>query len=133
MTIQDRAAKVLQEIDAALALAKKATPGPWKQGRYDFETNRIYAAYAKQICDCPTNRAAEFTDDSRFIATARTLLPASLRCLKTAIDGLLLIVSDDKRAARELANHFDVDDSMPPEYAPAKTLTTLCDQWEAGR
>lgn len=44
------------------------------------------------------------------IATSRTLLPTSLRCLKTAIEGLL---------------------AMPPLDIRFHALNTLCDQWEA--
>ena len=52
-------------------------------------------------------------NDATFIAGSRTLLPASLRCLKTAIEGLL-------------------EDVIPYSWK-AELLTTLCDQWEAGR
>ena len=38
--ITDRAAQVLREIDAALALAEKSTQGPWETGAASYQ---IYA------------------------------------------------------------------------------------------
>ena len=91
MNIQDRAALVLQQIDAALALAEKAK-----------ELETLFAA----------------PEHASFIAASRTLLPASLRCLKTAIEGLLEIMACGILSAPATAQ---------------RQLTTLCDQWEAAR
>ena len=119
--IQDRAAKVLQEIDDALAMAEKATPGPWEvSGRTIFHYE---PGIGNRICD-------SYGKDSDFIAASRTLLPKSLRCLKTAIEGLLPVVMQVK-------NHHpdDMDRGRCPHclaLAGASTaLTTICDGWEA--
>lgn len=73
MNITERAALVLQEIDAALAMT----------------------------------------------ANSRTLLPTSLRCLKTAVEGLLYLSEYSEQA----------DECGCYKYAVEK-LTTLCEQWE---
>jgi hypothetical protein len=110
--ITDRAAIVLQEIDAALEMAEKATPGPWYQG-CDLNS-AVFDRQGRDIVpDCDP-------DDAAFIATSRTLLPASMRCLKTAIEGLLKTIKP-----------FRFPDEDRPEAHDA--LTTLCDQWRAAQ
>lgn len=122
MNITERAALALQEIDAAIALAEKATPGPWR----NTDTG---AANVLAFPDQPNRNRPEFDgalymhtsnrhNDAAFIAASRTLLPKSLRCLKTAIEGLLSAIA--------------VASPLMEEHLTAG-LTTLCDQWEAGR
>lgn len=111
MTITERAAIVLQEIDAALALAEKATPGPWITAPEHIEDREIWNKTG--ICFA----SAKEPSDRAFIATSRTGLPTALRCLKTAIEGLLKV----RDATVQLRAHAD------------PLLTTICDQWEAGR
>ena len=115
MNITEQAATVLQEIDAALAICEKATAGPWEHYHEEmppsmlctlsFETVRVKGGgnLFRQ------SEAANAT----FIAASRTLLPASLRCLKTAIEGL-----------KWLSLH-------PDNVIGNKTLTTLINQWNS--
>jgi hypothetical protein len=113
MSITERAAQVLQQIDAALALAEKATKGPWiAEDSWVGKDNSAVATTCHYAHDA----------DAAFIATSRTLLPASLRCLKTAIEGLL--------AAREW--NEQTGEEFMPSYA-AESLAAICDTWDAGR
>jgi hypothetical protein len=114
--ITDRAAIVLQQIDAELALAEKATQGPWTTGYIMESESRVY--------DCDTNRLLDAhgrasSANATFIATSRTFLPASLRCLKTAIGSLKAI-------------YIAASNEADSEFA-AKALTALCDQWSAAQ
>ena len=109
MSITDRAQKVLAEIDAALALAEKATKGPWIA-----EDSWVGKGNSAVATTCHYAHDAD--------ATSRTLLPASLRCLKTAIEGLM--------AAREW--NEQTGEEFLPRYA-SEALTAICDQWQAGR
>jgi hypothetical protein len=121
--ITDRAAIVLQQIDAELALAEKATPGPWR----NIDTG---AASVLHFPDQPKTNRPEFDgvfylhtvnrrEDATFIATSRTLLPASLRCLKTAIGSLKAI-------------YIAASNEADSEFA-AKALTAILDTWEAAQ
>ena len=113
-SITDRAAQVLQQIDAALALAEKATPGPWHSQNPSY---RVYVGNVKSsppIAEMLTHTSHERDTDATFIAASRTLLPASLRCLKTAIEGLLEIY--------DATDGYDTADVV---------LTALLNQWEA--
>lgn len=124
MTVTERAAKVLQEINFALAEADNATPGPWRTwGTTVVAGPGIDVADAITVASTWQRSALGYprTGDSNFIAASRTGWPKALRSLKTAIEGLLSV--------------------MPPcptlEPSPllrdhvAACLTTLCDQWEA--
>ena len=115
MNITDRAAQVLREIDAALALAEKATPGRWAD-RFNHES--VFGTMHQVMTE---ERPGYFwainglggdmsPADAAFIATSHTLLPASLRCLKTAIEGTLAM--------------GDFGHSL---------CAALCDQWEAAK
>lgn len=121
---------MLQEIDAALALTEKATPGPWiwdgrdlwHQGEsYEGANPHLYAGINK---DERLAKSVSFQANTAFIAASRTLLPASLRCLKTAIEGLIEMTADacdnDGRGCQCVC------------FADS-ALTTICAQWEAGR
>ena len=109
-TITNRAAKVLAEIDTALALAEKATPWPWGFSPFAENDGRVYdylqgmSQGIGMINTWPMPNAA-------FIAASRT----SLRCLKTAIEGLLC----------EGTRYYGAGVNTPHE-----TLNTLCEQWE---
>lgn len=135
MTIQHRAALVLQQIDDALALAEKATPGPWQVTGCDKHANKD-TAYIKvrgtrlgakwQIADVRFIEAENFSGQKEaqqlaaFIAASRTLLPASLRCLKAAIEVFL----NDKVWNELYKQYVRRHDSLT-------VLTTILDQWEA--
>jgi hypothetical protein len=120
-TITDRAAIVLQQIDAALALAEKATPGPWTTGNTCIGIPSVFGE-TKAVCLFQTRSNSEsYTlpnakDHATFIAASRTLLPASLRCLKTAIGALKAI-------------YIAASNEADSEFA-LRTLANLCDQWE---
>ena len=112
-SITTRAAQVLREIDEALALAEKATPGPWHSQNPSY---RVYVGNVKSsppIAEMLTHTSHERDTDAAFIAASRTILPKSLRCLKTAIEGLL-----------PACGYW---------VGCAEALTTLCDQWEAAK
>ena len=135
--ITDRAAIVLQQIDAALALAEKATPGPWTAQPADSPqimspknehcVSTTYGCYATK---------EDKANNATFIAASRTLLPASLRCLKTAIEGL--IEADEWIAAAQ-------DDALSAEaYGRAERyreasedcaarLKSILDTWRAAQ
>ena len=135
MTTTERAALVLQQIDAALALAEKATPGPWRVTGCDKHTNKD-TAYIKvrgtrlgakwQIADVRFIEAENFTEQKEaqqlaaFIAAARTLLPVSLE-----------IIRDDIKTWLEIMQV--VGTSTEAWHKANNRLTALCDQWEAGR
>lgn len=114
--ITDRAAQVLQQIDAALAQWEiEVTAGPWHKG--GGLNSEVFDGEGRDIVpDCDP-------DNATFIAASRTLLPASLRCLKTAIEGLLRVAFLETGAS---------DESYVGRVA-ASTLTTLLDQWEAAK
>ena len=147
MTIKERAAKVLQEIDAALELAEKATAGPWTVEKY---TNyHGYSVWGSGCCiaerwykDAVTDDSAkEIAGDSAFIAASRTGWPTALRCLKTAITGLILsccshcdgsgvINHGGSGEGKENLEYCEVDCQGIFDEAH-KALTTICNQWES--
>lgn len=89
MTIQHCTALVLQQIDAALALADKAK-----------ELETLFAS----------------PEHAAFIATSRTLLPTSLRCLKDDIQWFLEVLAMPTAPLHQMID---------------ARLAALCDQWEA--
>lgn len=119
MNIQQRAVEVLQQIDVALALTEQATPGPWKSSPNYLIGGWWVQDKVAEAKECSVTDAC-YEGDATFIATSRTLLPASLRCLKTAIEGLLKI-------------QYVVETSTEAWLVANNALTTLCDQWEARR
>ena len=128
-SITSRAAIVLAEIDAALALAEKATPGPWEIGN---ENNQCCDVSLPKDLTISLDRQGRFASafviersemlgNAHFIAASRTLLPASLQ-----------IIRDDIKAWLELRDSLQVgrDDVTTWDFCNRR-LTTLCDQWEA--
>ncbi len=99
MSTTERAQKVLAEIDAALALADNA--------HGDAPPDYTYCQGLADYYEAATN-------DSGW--------PKSLRCIKTAIEGLLAAKEWNEQTGEEFA----------PSYA-AESLTAICDQWQAGR
>jgi len=124
--ITDRCALVLQQIDAALEVAKKATPGPWTQYitaewppgwigvRQNVASDTLTETHVATV-----GRVNDAEHDVAFIATSRTLLPNSLRCLKTAMQAI--------------AWYNDSAEDKTERKIALRTLTTLCEQWEASR
>jgi hypothetical protein len=112
--ITDRAAQVLREIDAALALAEKATQGPWiAEDSWVGKDNSAVATTCHYAHDA----------DAAFIAASRTLLPASLQ-----------IIRDDIKAWLELRDSLKVgrDDVTTWDFCNRR-LTAICDQWRAAK
>lgn len=93
MNITDQAAKVLAEIDAALAICEKASAGPWATklsvGDYNVKVTNIWTNIVGKRIGAITHKNPDHESNATFIASARTVCPKSLRCLKTAIEGLL--------------------------------------------
>lgn len=131
MNIIEQAAIALQEIDAELALAEKATVGPWtlgkgvktireqgKAGPYGFVARTHLAGEF-----CPRNDK-EKNDNASFIAAARTVCPTALRCLKTAIEGLLEIYKYD-------SGNGCCDYGCDTPTIAENLLTTLINQWNS--
>ena len=122
MNIQERAAKVLQEIDAALALAEKATKGPWRKAKTCVGIPaamvgcQSVALFGIRRNDNDRFDLPNHKEDATFIAASRTGWPTALRCLKTAIEELLPVSK---------ANYDDCCDFA------RNTLTTICNQWES--
>lgn len=116
MNITDRAARVLQEIDAELALADKATPGPWTNDG----TRHLWHKWSKEKAAADPNgyegehiTLGRFNEgDFSFITASRTGYPLALQCLRDALNSIL-------RGCGGLIDYG--------------TLTDICDRWEAGR
>lgn len=124
-TIQEQAATVLQEIDAALALADKATAGPWEHYHEEMPPSMLCTLSFETVRVKGGNNLLRQNkaSDAAFIAAARTVCPTALRCLKTAIEGLLRIAESETSAdPYEACNH--------PSDAN-ETLTTLINQWNS--
>lgn len=110
-SITDRAAQVLREIAAALAMAANLPPERWETDR-EAKRPAVFTEAGDFIGGDMT------PDNAAFIAASRTGYPLSLRCLKTAIDGLL-------RAYKYKSEHN--------RNGIGATLTTLCDQWRVAK
>ena len=121
-SLTEQAATVLQEIDEQLALADKATAGPWTASE---ELGTIRSGYGQDllaVCSL-TVIQREAQRNAAFIASARTVCPTALRMLKTAIEGLLEIAESETSAdPYEACNH--------PSDAN-ETLTALINQWNS--
>ena len=123
-SITDRAAQVLREIDAALALAEKATPEPW-------EADALSESFVwPQGCDNDNGEiikvyTAKSRHDCAFIAASRTQTPKLLAMMRTAIEGLLEVIA------------VTAGNSV---WAPSKgqrqasdAIAALCNQWSAAK
>ena len=104
MSTIEKANQVLAEIDAALALAEKATAGPWIS-----EDEWVGKGHSAIATTCHYAHDA----DAAFIAESRTLLPTSLRCLKTAIEEWVYLA-----------------ETIPFRHMAIEPLTTLLNQWQ---
>lgn len=87
---------LLVQIDALLALADAATPGPWRlltggciKGPENIPTPRGMASVQVAVATAAQNMATGERDaNAAFIASARTDWPASLRALRVAVGAL---------------------------------------------
>jgi len=123
MNITERAAKVLQQIDAALAMVDKATPGPWNVENLTPARHDVVKPSGGKITSifrandgCHEYRGAALPD-AAFIAASRTILPTSLEIIQDDIKAWLELLP-----LAEFVNHI-----------PEQRLTAICDKWEAGR
>ena len=134
MNLTEQAAIVLAELDAELAICEKAAVGPWyywdQKGNDLISTGKVEGTL---ICGLAgfQSKKPEF----RFIASARTVCPTALRCLKTAIEGLL---QTRKSAAAIKKIHWGDDgdcgaDGRACDIYDFSTdaLTTLINQWNS--
>ena len=140
MNLTDRAAQVLQEIDAALAICEKATVGPWRAIAGDsycayptvikdkgphfilFDVNDV----EKETAEADT-RFPGMDIDAAFIAASRTVCPTALRMLKTAIEGLLEnLYIPQVDASNE---YFECCESYADDEK--QRLTALITQWNS--
>jgi hypothetical protein len=121
MNITEQAAQVLREIDEALALAEKATPGPWFQPQSAKHLIYTHPAGGDNVLAMDDRLGAY--EDAAFIATSRTLLPASLQ-----------IIRDDIKAWLELRDSLQVgrDDVTTWDFCNRR-LTAILDAWEAAK
>lgn len=113
-SLTDQAAKVLAEIDAALALAEKEIAPEFVMPTGYVGLNNKGEHYRVGW----HHGAAEY---DTFIAAARTVCPKALRCLKTAIEGMLRVAFLETGAP---------DQSYVGRVA-AETLTTLITKWNS--
>ena len=120
MNITEHAALVLQQIDAALALAEKATPGPWWDG-IDVEHGTYPDVFHFDAKKREHVTKPKYVRDATFIATSRTLLPASLEIIRDDIKSLLQITDTNC--------HGDGLGCLNVAVAERR-LIALCDQWE---
>lgn len=126
MNIQQRAATVLQEIDAALALAEKATLGPWTHHKTGYAIHGFDNGFICKTEYGDADASKRRQENAAFIAASRTGWPTALRCLKTAIEGLL-----EMQAANR--DNFGGNRDAGIAQVFRARLTALCNQWEASR
>ena len=118
MNITDRAALVLQQIDAALALAEKATPGPWDSKEYaSHPASWIYDGKSRHVAVTQGTGFDKFqdADNARHIANSRTFSPNAARAVLSAIDAL------------EHIAEWHADSGMKAKFR----LQTISEQWES--
>ena len=101
MNITEQAAKVLAEIDEQLALADKATAGPWATklsiGDYNVKVTNIWTNIVGKRIGAITHKNPDHESNAAFIAAARTVCPKSLRIMRDFITEYL----DDLQGAEE--------------------------------
>lgn len=127
MNITDQAAKVLAEIDAALAIMESQTNGRWIRDGYNIKqpSGRQIAYVGPHHTpphEYPLSCRLEDERNGDGIAAARTVCPTALRCLKTAIEGLLYLSEYSEQS----------DECGCYKYASEK-LTTLINQWNENK
>ena len=114
---------MLQEIDEQLALADKATAGPWATklsvGDYNVKVTNIWTNIVGKRIGAITHKNPDHESNATFIAAARTVCPTALRMLKTAIC--------------TLAAQAEVDTKLRgfAESAAIDALATIINQWKS--
>jgi len=123
--ITDRAAQVLREIDAALALDREPMKCP------HCKSGMLWSDDRGAHCD-----GCDDFDEEADLPASRTLLPASLRCLKTAIEGLMdaegwiAAAQDDALSAESYGR---AERYREASEDCAARLKSILDTWEAGQ
>ena len=123
MNITERAATVLQEIDEQLALADKATAGPWATklsvGDYNVKVTNIWTNIVGKRIGAITHKNPDHESNAAFIAASRTVCPTALRMLKTAIE---------RRLKCYLSNRRFLEDTALTSW---QDLNELINQWNS--
>ena len=123
MNIAEQAAAVLQEIDEQLALADKATAGPWATklsvGDYNVKVTNIWTNIVGKRIGAITHKNPDHESNATFIASARTVCPTALRMLKTAIE---------RRLKCYLSNRRFLEDTALTSW---QDLNELINQWNS--
>ena len=123
MNIAEQAATVLAEIDAELALADKATAGPWATklsiGDYNVKVTNIWTNIVGKRIGAITHKNPDHESNATFIASARTVCPTALRMLKTAIE---------RRLKCYLSNRRFLEDTAMTSW---QDLNELINQWNS--
>jgi len=128
MTTQEHLEKIVTKCRELLAIAEKRTPGKWESGPTSQPTQGLLVRGCDRYAKWRASTQMPI-EDAAFIAACAGAAEAGWRSTIAAIEGLLLIMADDKVAAKQLSNHFGVDDSLPPEYTPSKTLDAIIAAW----
>ena len=122
MTLTSKLDNILAQCRAVLALADKATPGPWK-AKTNHPPYKI--VWIKKSENYSTLELEPI--DADFIATSRTLTPRLASATITAIEAL-----------RTIAWIKDRDDALVPKRDGSflgttafNTLQRIADEWEA--
>ena len=134
-SLTEQAAQVLAEIDEQLAICEKATAGTWfnhdgmvcctKPPLIEPHERPCHVAkcYTESVFVDKNITIDEMHANTRFIASARTVCPKSLRMNKTAIEGMLEILFN--------AGKSSIDSMF--RVACEATLTTLITQWNSNK
>lgn len=130
--ITERVQKVLAGIRAKRARIEKATKAPWVN-LSDQPRTWLGTEAGKCVAELDSHDK-HCTHDLAFITDARTTYPLTLDMLEASIEGLLRItrqvpITASRGEYREGQLHAIEAESKHATDA----LTTLCDQWEAGR
>ena len=136
MNITEQAATVLAEIDAELALADKATAGPWATklsiGDYNVKVTNIWTNIVGKRIGAITHKNPDHESNATFIASARTVCPTALRMLKTAIEAVFECSHFWQAAAAMWGeNHPLKDDELRALAARDAALTAIITQWNS--
>ena len=82
--------QIKSALQAHIAEAEAATPGPWEVHDIFKDDHAICAVNSDSTCAPLFERCGKHDDaqDATFIAHARTMSPAACKCLLLAIEGL---------------------------------------------
>ncbi len=115
--------QIKSALQAHIAEAEAATPGPWEVHDRFKDDHTICAVNPDDTCSPLFERCGNQDDaDAAFIAHARTMSPAACKCLLLAIEGL----EHTLRHAyfEEKNDHEDVKDTLESIRQEWHNLTT---------